>query len=113
MRISPSLNATARTLAVEAEIQNVDGLLKPGQFATVRITQSRPEPAVMIPVRAVKTVGDSNSVFVVKDGVARETFVQLGLLENDLIQVKSGIREGDQVVVSNLSQLSDGVFVTQ
>src|SRR5687768_10283687 len=32
VRISPSLNATARTLIVEAEIQNVDGLLKPGQI---------------------------------------------------------------------------------
>jgi RND family efflux transporter MFP subunit len=113
VRISPSLNATARTLTVEAEIQNVDGLLKPGQFATVRITQSKPEPAVMIPVRAVKTVGDANSVFVVKDGIAREQFVQLGLLENDQIQVKSGVIEGDQVVVSDLSQLTDGVFVRQ
>jgi RND family efflux transporter MFP subunit len=113
VRISPSLNATARTLTVEAEIQNVDGLLKPGQFATVRITQSKPEPAVMIPVRAVKTVGDTNSVFVVKDGVAREQFVQLGLLENDQIQVKSGVIEGDRVVVSDLSQLTDGAFVSQ
>jgi RND family efflux transporter MFP subunit len=113
VRISPSLNATARTLTVEAEIQNVDGLLKPGQFATVRITQSKPEPAVMIPVKAVKTVGDANSVFIVKDGIARETFVQLGLLENDQIQVKSGVVEGDRVVVSDLSQLTDGVFVSQ
>jgi len=113
VRISPSLNATARTLTVEAEIQNVEGLLKPGQFATVRITQSRPEPAVMVPVRAVKTVGDSNSVFVVKDGIAREQFVQLGLLENDLIQVKSGVVEGDSVVTSDLNQLADGVFVRQ
>lgn len=113
VRISPSLNTTARTLTVEAEIQNVDGLLKPGQFATVRITQSKPEPAVMIPVRAVKTVGDTNSVFVIKDGIARETFVQLGLLEGEQIQVKSGVIEGDHVVVSDLSQLSDGVFVRQ
>lgn len=113
VRISPSLNATARTLTVEAEIQNVDGLLKPGQFATVRITQSKPEPAVMIPVKAVKTVGDTNTVFVVKDGIARETFVQLGLLENDLIQIKSGVIEGDRVVVSELTQLTDGVFVRQ
>jgi RND family efflux transporter MFP subunit len=113
VRISPSLNATARTLTVEAEIQNVDGLLKPGQFATVRITQSKPEPGVVVPIRAVKTVGDTNSVFVVKDGIARETFVQLGLLENDLIQIKSGVAEGDQVVVSDLSQLTDGVFVRQ
>ena len=113
VRISPSLNPTARTLTVEAEIQNVDGLLKPGQFATVRITQSKPEPAVMVPVRAVKTAGDTNSVFIVKDGIARETFVQLGLLENDMIQVKSGVIEGDQVVTSDLSQLTDGVFVRQ
>ncbi|MEP6704649.1 MAG: efflux RND transporter periplasmic adaptor subunit, partial [Acidobacteriota bacterium] len=113
VRISPSLNATARTLIVEAEIQNVDGLLKPGQFATVRITQSKPEPAVMVPVKAVKTVGDSNSVFVVKDGIAREQFVQLGLLENDMIQIKSGVIEGDPVVTSELNQLTDGVFVRQ
>jgi RND family efflux transporter MFP subunit len=113
VRISPSVNATARTLTVEAEIQNVDGLLKPGQFATVRITQSKPEPAVMVPIQAVKTVGDTNSVFVVKEGIARETFVQLGLLENNMIQIKSGVIEGDSVATSNLSQLTDGVFVRQ
>lgn len=113
VRIAPSLNPTARTLTVEAEVQNIDGLLKPGQFATVRITQSKPEPAVMIPVRAVKTVGETNSVFIVKDGAAREQFVQLGLLENDMIQVKVGVIEGDVVAVSNLNLLTDGVFVTQ
>ena len=81
--------------------------------ATVRITQSKPEPAVMIPVKAVKTVGDSNSVFVVKDGIAREVFVQLGLLEGDLIQVKSGVIEGDQVITGDIGRVTDGVFVRQ
>ena len=99
VRISPSLNATARTLSVEAEVQNTEGLLKPGQFATVRITQSNPEPAVMVPAKAVRAVGNTNSVFVVKDGAAREQFVQLGLLENDMIQVKQGVIEGDLVAV--------------
>jgi len=112
-RVSPSLNPTARTLVVEAEVPNSEGLLKPGQFATVRIVQSKPEPAVMIPVTAVKTVGDTNSVFVIKDGIAREQFVQLGLLENDLIQVKQGVIEGDVVAVGNLAALTDGVLVRQ
>ncbi|MFN2501756.1 MAG: efflux RND transporter periplasmic adaptor subunit [Pyrinomonadaceae bacterium] len=49
VRVLPNLNATASTLTVEAEVSNVDGLLKPGQFATVRITQSKPENAVMTP----------------------------------------------------------------
>jgi RND family efflux transporter MFP subunit len=113
VRIAPSVNPTARTLTVEAEVQNTEGLLKPGQFATVRVTQSKPEPAVMIPVKAVKTVGEINSVFVVKDGAAREQIVQLGLLENDMIQVKSGVIEGDSVVTSNPAGLTDGVFVRQ
>lgn len=112
-RVAPSLNTTARTLNVEAEIQNTEGLLKPGQFVTVRITQSKPEPAVMIPAAAVKAVGDSNSVFVVKDGIARQHFVQLGLLENDMIQVKQGVIEGDAVAVDNLGALTDGAIVRQ
>ena len=68
----PGLNATARTLTVEAEVANTDGLLKPGQFATVRITQSKPENAVMVPVSAVKTESESNKIYVIKDGAARE-----------------------------------------
>ena len=111
VRMSPSLNATARTLTVEAEVANSDGLLKPGQFATVRITQSKPEPAVMVPVAAVRTDGDISRVFIVKDGAAREQLVQLGLLENDMIQIKQGVAEGDMVATSNVAALTDGVLV--
>ena len=112
-RISPSLNATARTLTVEADVPNPDGALKPGQFATVRITKSTPENAVMIPATAVKTDGDVSRVFLVKDGVAREVLVQLGLLENDLIQVKSGLAENDVIATNNLAALYDGIAVRQ
>jgi RND family efflux transporter MFP subunit len=113
VRMSPSVNATARTLVIEAEVPNSDGLLKPGQFATVRITQSKPEPAVMIPVTAVRTEGDVSRVFIVADGAAREQLVQLGLLENDMIQIKQGVIEGQMVATSNLNNLSDGVLVRQ
>ena len=112
-RVLPGLNTTARTLTVEAEVPNPGGLLKPGQFATVRITQSKPENAVMVPASAVKTEGDINKVFVVKDGAAREHIVQLGLLENGIIQIKTGVAEGDVVATSNLSALVDGVLVRQ
>ena len=110
-RILPNVNVSARTLTVEAEVANSEGLLKPGQFATVRITQSKPENAVMIPAAAIKTEGDVNKIYVVKDGAAREVIVQTGLLENDLIQVKQGVTEGDVVAMSNLNALFDGVLV--
>ncbi len=113
VRILPSLNVQARTLTVEAEVPNTDGLLKPGQFATVRITQSKAENAVMVPVSAVRTEGDLNRVFVVKDGAAREQLVQTGLLEGDMIQIKQGVNEGDVVATSGSGELSDGMLVRQ
>ncbi len=112
-RILPSLNAQSRTLTVEAEIENVGGLLKPGQFATVRITQSKPEPAVVVPASAVRSDNDVSKVFVIKDGVAQERFVKTGLLENDMIEIKQGVAENEVVATSNLDKLGDGVIVRQ
>lgn len=112
-RILPNISTTARTLIVEAEVPNGEGLLKPGQFATVRITQSKPENAVLIPAAAIKTEGDINKVYVVKDGAVRERLVQTGLLENDLIQAKQGVAEGEVIATTGLSELFDGVLVRQ
>lgn len=113
VRKLPSLNPQSRTLTVEAEIDNPGGLLKPGQFATVRITQSKPAPAVMVPAVAVRALGETNVVYVIKDGVANERLVQVGLLENDLIEIKQGVSENEVVAVDNLDKLGDGVIVAQ
>lgn len=67
----------------------------------------------MIPASAVRTDGDNNSVFVIKDGAAHQKLVQLGTTENDMVQVKQGIAEGDSVAISNLNALTDGVLVAQ
>ncbi len=113
VRILPNLNSTARTMIVEAEVPNSDGLLKPGQFATVRITQSKPENAVMVPASSVKAEGDTNKIFIIKDGVARERLVQTGLLEDEMIQIKTGVSEGDVIATSEMGSLYDGVMVRQ
>jgi RND family efflux transporter MFP subunit len=113
VRTAPNLNATSRTLTVEAEVENSGGQLKPGQFATVRIAQSEAKPTVMVPATAVKTEGDNNKIFVVKDGRAEERTVTLGVLENDKIEIKQGVQENESVVVGNLNQVFDGVAVRQ
>ncbi|MFN2510269.1 MAG: efflux RND transporter periplasmic adaptor subunit [Pyrinomonadaceae bacterium] len=112
-RVSPSVTASSRTLSVEADIENSAGDLKPGQFATVRILQSRSQPATLIPARAVLTESGVSRVFVVKDGRAEQRLVQLGQAESDLVEVKSGVTEGEQVATSNVEQLSDGIAVRQ
>ncbi len=112
-RLAPNLNATSRSLIVEAEVENTEGLLKPGQFATVRIAQSAPKPSVMIPASAIKVDGETNKVFIVKDGRAEERIVKTGVLENDLIEIQQGVQENESVAVSNIGQIYDGVSVRQ
>ena len=112
-RISPNVTPTSRTLTVEAEIENSNGALKPGQFATVRILQSRAQPAVLVPSRAVRTESGVNRVFVIKDGHAQERLVQLGQTEGDLVEIKSGVTGDENVATSNIEQLSNGMAVRQ
>ena len=113
VRIAPNLDATSRTLIVEAEVDNGNGLLKPGQFATARITQAAPKPSVMVPVAAVKADGDTNKVYVIKDGRAEERIVKTGVLENDKIEIQNGIQEGDMVAIANVDKIYEGVQVRQ
>jgi multidrug efflux pump subunit AcrA (membrane-fusion protein) len=112
-RISPNVTPTSRTLTVEAEIENNSGVLKPGQFATVRVLQTRAAPAVLVPARSIRTESGVSRVFVIKDGKAQERQVQLGQTEGDLVEIKSGVAEKETVATSNVEQLSDGMAVKQ
>jgi len=112
-RISPNVSPNSRTLTVEAEVENSSGVLKPGQFASVRILQERAQPAVLVPVRAVRTESGVSRVFVIKDGHAQQRLVQLGQTESDLVEIKAGVAADEQVATSNVEQLSDGAPVRQ
>ena len=112
VRMLPNVNVTSRTLTVEAEVES-GGLLKPGLFATARIAQSKSERAILVPASSVRTDGGVTKVFVIQDGKAVEKLVQLGDVENDMIQIKQGLAENDKVATSNIEQLFDGVSVKQ
>jgi multidrug efflux pump subunit AcrA (membrane-fusion protein) len=112
-RVSPNVTPASRTLTVEAEVENGSGALKPGQFATVRILQSRAQPAVLVPARAIRTEAGVSRVFVIKEGHAQQRVVQLGQTEGDLVQIKNGIAGDELVATSNVEQLADGMAVRQ
>ncbi len=112
-RVSPNVSQESRTLTVEAEVQNSDNLLKPGQFATIRVLMPQSDPAVLVPVRAVRTDGTTARVFVIRDGVAQERLVATGRQDGDLIEIKGNVAADDSVATSNVEQLADGVPVRQ
>ena len=112
-RVSPSVNATSRTLTVEAEVENSSGELKPGQFATVRILLPQSEPAVLVPQRALRQISGATYVFVIKNARAEQRLIQPGQTEGDLVEIKSGIAADELVATGNVDQLSDGASVRQ
>jgi multidrug efflux pump subunit AcrA (membrane-fusion protein) len=112
-RISPNVTATSRTLTVEADVDNPNAELKPGQFATIRVLLPHSAPAVMVPQRALRTISGATYVFVVKNGFAQQRLIQSGQTEGDLVEIKSGIAADEVIATSNVDQLSDGVAVRQ
>jgi RND family efflux transporter MFP subunit len=111
--VAPSVTPNSRTMTVEAEVENGDGLLKPGQFATVRILQPQTSPAVLVPLRAVRAESGTNYVFVINNGRAEKRIVQLGQAEADLVEVRSGVASGEQIATGNVELLNDGAPVRQ
>jgi len=105
----PSVDVDSRSLAVRGIVQGLG--LVPGTFAKVELPVIV-EQALLVPNMAVIPGVAGRSVFVVRDGRARLTRVELGERTPDRIQVLSGVAAGDQVIVSNLLRVQDGTLVS-
>ena len=112
VRIAPGVNLKSRAFAIEGDVPNPDGRLKPGTFARVQITTDRVERAVTIPVAAVQSRYGTNRVFVVKDGQLAGREIVLGDRLGDRVEVSQGLEAGTQIVATDVEQLADGMKVT-
>ncbi len=110
--IDPRVDSTNRTVAVRASIPNQAGTLRPGLFVTVKLTVGEDTRALLIPEEAEFLRHDKAMVFRVEDRTARLTEVTLGLRERGMVQVRSGLHEGDQVVRTGTHKLRDGILVS-
>jgi Cu(I)/Ag(I) efflux system membrane fusion protein len=100
--IYPTVDEKTRTARVRMEFENPGYFLKPGMFVSAQIQAELQGTAVLVPESAVLRSGTQNTVFVALAGGKFEARdVTLGVdAENDLIQVISGLNEGDRVVTS-------------
>jgi RND family efflux transporter MFP subunit len=110
--VSPGLQSDTRALTIEAIVQNADGRLKPGLFATARIEQAQQTPAILIPKAAVSTNGEVSRVFVVKGDKAEERLITIGQTVGDNVEATTGINAGDRIIVGGREKLRDGSAIT-
>jgi len=109
--ISPYVNAATATFEVRIRLTDTDALLRPGMFARVAIVYERKPDALQIPRTALLDGDGPPKVFVVQEGKAMERAVQLGLSNGAMIEVVSGLKDGEQVVVVGQGALKPGAMV--
>lgn len=90
---------------------NSEGL-RTGYTVDLTITTVDIEKALVVPYEAVVEKEGKNKVYVVENGIAKEKTVEIGLNVELYTEIKSGLKEGDTVVVSPGDVLTDGAKVS-
>lgn len=99
--VYPHLDPTTRTLRVRLVFDNLDGFLKPGMYADIRMQTAGDGHVLVVPTEAVIRTGDETRVIcALGEGRYRAVPVKTGLASGDKVEIISGLSEGDQVVTS-------------
>ncbi len=119
--INPDLDATTRSVGLQATLENPDQSLRPGMFVQVEVLLPEEKNELVIPVTAVLSAPFGDSVYVIEsktaDGKAalevRQQFVRTGRTRGDFITVESGLKPGEHVVTAGLFKLRNGMAVVE
>jgi RND family efflux transporter MFP subunit len=111
-RDSWDIDRSTRTMIVEADVPNSEGAFKAGMYASVTLSVQDAEGVLAIPLQAL-SAGDAPTVLVVdKDNKVEARGVVVGMRTASLAEIRSGLSEGDLVVVGDRSGLDPGSVVS-
>lgn len=118
--INSEVDASTRSVSVQALVANSDERLRAGMFVQVEVELPTGAPQVVVPATAVAYAPYGNSVFVIekmkgKDGKeylgVRQQIVKLGTTRGDLVAVESGLKPGEQVASAGVFKLRNSAPV--
>jgi membrane fusion protein (multidrug efflux system) len=109
--VDPVVELPARTILVKALVPNGQRLLQAGMFIEARLATEIRTNAVVIPEDAVLPLQHANVVWVAADGKADRREVTLGVRTAGFVEVLSGVRAGELVVVGGAERLFPGAPV--
>jgi len=106
--VNAAADPLSKKFRVEVAAPNPDRLLRPGTFGSVEFEITSHDNALAVPQKAVF---DDKYIYIVEGGKAVKREVALGLKNTTLIEVVSGLKEGESVIVEGAFGLTDGAPV--
>jgi RND family efflux transporter MFP subunit len=112
-RFANSLDRLSKTMRTEIDLKNPKNRLRDGMFGRVTIQLDDGGKGLTLPSSSVVTDPGSKkpAVFVVRNGKAYRTPVEIGQDDGSRIEILSGLAADDQVVVRPPNELADGALV--
>ncbi len=108
-RFSVDVQADTRTMHTEVDVPNPQRVLLPGLYAEAELQLDQKADVEAVPIQALNQQGKKTSVFVVgANSQLEERTVEVGLETSSDAEITAGLREGEQVVVSDRSGLKPG-----
>jgi RND family efflux transporter MFP subunit len=112
VRNAAALDASSRTMLVEVEAPNRDGVLLPGMYSTVHFRLVDPAPPVVVAEQSIIVLDGGPQVAVVDNGdVVHIRKVQLGRNLGTTVEILSGCSPGERIIVGPSDLLRDGAKV--
>ncbi len=110
--ISPAMDSATHSYKVRLVLEKEDKALRGGMFGRTEVTALLRPDALFLPKEAVVDGNGKKYVFVLDgESRARRTEVELGLANDEEVEIRRGVQAGDQVIVSHISKLKDGMSV--
>ncbi|MEE4239846.1 MAG: efflux RND transporter periplasmic adaptor subunit [Desulfopila sp.] len=106
--LSPAPDTTARLYKMELQLDNESRSILPGMFVRAEIVKRSVANAIAIPFYSVISRNDEQFVFVEEDGVAHKRPVKLGIMENWMVEVTSGLSPRDNLVIEGHRDMEEG-----
>jgi membrane fusion protein, multidrug efflux system len=101
-----TVDATSGQITLRAEVPNTDGLLLPGQFVRVRLSQAELPAGILLPQQAVTRTNQGDTVLVVgADNKPGPRSVTVGNAQDNQWVILDGLKEGDQVIVDGFQKM--------
>jgi multidrug efflux pump subunit AcrA (membrane-fusion protein) len=101
------MGSQTKSYSLELQVPNADTKLKPGGKVQLLLTEEKDEVVLTVPTLSVVREGGDTFVFVLVGDIAEKRKVQLGRLKETIQEVLSGVKEGEQLIISGQNQLKD------